>query len=158
MWQQSSSTETALPDLVWVLWYPTCIQPKFLTRQRFYFFFNWIKNCVASSAVCEVIFHSDYENLSSLPLMIYVHLPAWRHWYLFYFSKLLDFDCTAVKKGEWEQTQHLPAFHISKTALSAAQEVKMCQALVGLSGKKSTWKQPRILCCCFCLAAVDLQY
>lgn len=54
------------------------------------FFFLWIRNCVASSAVCEVIFHSDYENLSSLPLMVYVHLPAWRHWYLFCSSELLD--------------------------------------------------------------------
>lgn len=34
----------------------------------------------------------------------------------------------------------------------------MCQALLGLSGKKSTQNRPRILCCCFCLAVLDLQY
>lgn len=121
------------------------------------FFFLWIRNCVASYAVSEVIFHSDCENMSSLPLMVYVHLPAWRHWYLFCFSKLLDhLIVLQLKKGEWEQIQHIPAFHIFKTALSAVQEVKMCQALVGFSGKKTTQKQPRILCCAFCLAVLNL--
>lgn len=77
---------------------------------------------------------------------------------ILFFRAFRSLDCTAIKKGEWEQIQHLPAFHISKTALSAVQEVKMCQALVGFSGKKSTQKQPRILCCSFCLAVLDLQY
>lgn len=96
--------------------------------------FLWIKNCVASPAVCAVIFHGDYENLSNLQLTIFVRHPAWRHWYLFYSSKLLD-RLVVPQLKRWVGTNTAPS--ISETALSAVQEMKVCQGLVGLLGKKA---------------------